>query len=146
MSLEFYDNTNKLLYGDFKGYMREGACWNDASVIGTAVSTYATQRNSVDGITGILTSGASRFGMDKIVYDNTTTMQRLTMAQAISASSERVVVLKGIHQASNPHITVACGQKIYHLYVSPLGSDQTNFSVKSMSAGEDYDQLGWQTM
>ncbi len=95
MSLEFYDKTNKLLYGDFKGYMKEGASWNDAAVIGTAVSTYATQRNTVDGITGILTSGASRFGMDKIVYDNTTTMQRPTMAQAISASDERVVVTQG---------------------------------------------------
>jgi hypothetical protein len=145
MALLFYDQTNRALYDDFKGYMGGAASWNHADAVGAAneVSTYATQRNNEADITDMLKSGASRFPMSTVVYENVTLKTKLTLYQAVISTDEKVVVLKGIHQKSNPHLTVAYGTQLYHLKLQVLGSDQTKFGIKSMSAGENYEQLGW---
>lgn len=147
MALVFYKQTNRALYDDFKGYMGEAPSWDHADAVGAAneVSVYATQRNNEADITAMLTSPASRFPMSTVVYENVTFKTKLTLYQAVVSTDETVVVLKGIHQKSDPHVTVAFGTKLYHLNLQVLGSDQTKFGVRAMTAGEDYDQLGWKT-
>jgi hypothetical protein len=148
MALAFYSQEHKNLVADFKGYMKDALKWNDEAAVGAAddVSTHATTANkSEEAISTLLASGASRHAMATVVaeYQALGSSTKVTLAQAIASSGETVVVLKGIHQKSNPHITVACGTNIYHLYVAPLGSDNTKYGVRTMSAGEDYAQLGW---
>ena len=147
MALAFYTQANKLLVSDFSGYMKDALAWNDQAAVGPEndVSTHATKRNNEGDITEMLKSGASRFAMSTTVYHNVTTGVKLSMAQAIASTDETVVVLKGIHQNSKPHVTVGFGPNIFHLHVQALGSDQTKFGVTGMSAGEAYEQLGWKT-
>lgn len=146
MALVFYTQANKSLASDFSGYMKGAPAWNDQAAVGPAneVSTHATKRNNEADITEMLKSGASKYAMSTIVaeYDKGA---KLSMAQAIASTDETVVVLKGIHQKGKPHVTVAFGPNIFHLYVQVLGSDQTKYGVTGMSAGEAYDQLGWKT-
>jgi hypothetical protein len=148
MALVFYKPENKTQVSDFKNCMSPAQAWNDVNAVGidNDVSRYATQRNNEADIKAMLESSASRFAMSEIVYDNPGMKTKVTLGQAVANSGDTVVVLKGIHQKSKPHVTVAYGMHIFHLYVQELGSDQTKFGVKSMSKGEAYDQLGWKTV
>jgi hypothetical protein len=56
-------------------------------------------------------------------------------------------ILKGIHTKPQLHFSVGFAGKIYHLNIRRLGTDQTRFSIISMSeGGQTWDDPEWKVV
>ncbi|MDX2152819.1 MAG: hypothetical protein SFV54_18900 [Bryobacteraceae bacterium] len=138
MALKFYDPANAD-YKCYSGY--SSVAWNDASVIGgVGAVPSASKANTEAGILETVTCMASKF----MLMDTKITVQSggeggkaTDLLNLITANDYSAVVVKGIHQASNPHLTIGFATQLYHLYVEGgRAGDREKFKVTSVSVGD----------
>ncbi len=143
MPLVFY-NQQADLQKYFKGYLGEHN-WNSAAVITDAPEGGPNEFSLTEaGILDTIGSRASAYASTDGVADGQNFYKIFRDVAAGTNKDYTVYILKGIHTKPELHFTAAMAGKLFHLNVQRLGSDNTRFSIKSMSEGDTlYEDPEW---
>jgi hypothetical protein len=143
MPLVFYNQQAELkkYFGNYLGDNN----WNTAAVITDAPTGGPNDKILTEaGIRDTITSQASRFATVTGVADGQNFFNLIRAIAAGTNNDFTVYVLKGVHTKPELHLTVAFAGKLFHLNVKRTGSDDTRFSIHSMSEGTLlYDDPEW---
>ena len=134
MPLVFYNQQAELTkyFGNYLGNNN----WNSAAVITDAPSGGPNDKILTEaGIIDTITNPASRFATVTGVTDGKNFFNLIRDVTAGTNTQFTVYVLKGVHTKPELHLTVALAGKLFHLNVKRMGSDDTRFSINSMSEG-----------
>lgn len=141
MGLKFHDGSHKL----YKGYTGSKG-WADSSLLMTP-PTWMMSWNTETHISGILSNSKSKlsFKESQRVISSETMEREMRVVEhnlldlvTSTHPDVNLWVLKGLHQASNPHISVGYDGFLWHLNVQTnrLTSGATEGYVVGMSKGD----------
>lgn len=141
MSLTFYvhgqDETFDKCYGNYTN----NQSWNQASSGDPASFTVTLEKaNTTEGLTEILTCKASQFMLGKAKIQKQAggagKSEAVALLDLVGSSEASVIVLKGVHQMGNPHVSLGYAGWIYHVDVKSGRQGQSNlFTVTGVSEG-----------
>lgn len=140
MGLKFHDGSHKL----YKGYTNSKG-WSDSSLLMTPPAWMMSWNTEVH-IGGILKNSKSKLSFSerkRVVSAETLKAEMRVVEQNLldlvtsTHPDVNLWVLKGLHQASNPHISVGYDGFLWHLDVETnrLASGATEAYVVGMSKG-----------
>lgn len=141
MSLTFYVHGQDEAFDKCYSNYTNNRSWNQASDGDPARFTITLSKaNTTDGLTEILTCKASQFMLGKAKMQTqsggSAEGKATDLLNLVTSKDASVIVLKGVHQESNPHMSLGYAGWIYHVNVESGRLGQANlFTVKSVSEG-----------
>jgi hypothetical protein len=145
--VKFYYDKDATLKKYFGSYT-QGHDWNAPGAI-----TDADKGGPNDfvlkeaGILDTMKNKASSFATTDGVADGAKFLKLIIDIANETNKEYTLYILKGIHTKPQLHFSVGFAGKIYHLNIRRLGTDQTRFSIISMSeGGQTWDDPEWKVV
>lgn len=142
----YYDNNAELK--KYFGTYTQGHDWNAAAAL-TDLDTGGPNdfARTEAGILDTLKNPASAYATTTGVTDGAKFFKLIIDIANDKNQDFTLYILKGIHTKPELHFSVGLAGKIYHLNVKRLGSDNSRFSIRSMSEGtQTWDDPEWKVV